>query len=217
MFTGIVAALGRLADKHTKPAGDLAVRVHCPLLGLSDVQLGDSIAVNGICLTVTQLEQESFWADLSAETLKHSTFGQQALGSVVNLEKALRLGDRLGGHMVSGHVDAVATLSRMSQDASSLRLWLTPPQSLLRFIAVKGSVTLDGVSLTVNDCTSEAFSVNVVPHTAKHTLIGHYRLGQQIHLEVDLIARYLDALQGPKAQAQSSAISASWLAQHGFN
>ncbi len=215
MFTGIIAALGSIKAKQAKAKGDLQLQLHCPQLDMSDVQLGDSIAVNGVCLTVTQFDAQGFLADLSNETLSYSLFSQMPVGAKVNLEKALRLGDRLGGHMVSGHVDGLGVIRRMQQDASSWRIWVEAPAELQRFIAVKGSITMDGISLTVNAKEGLEFQVNVVPHTAANTLVQEYRIGRQLHLEVDLIARYLDQLQQPN-KPQTPGMSASWLAQHGF-
>lgn len=215
MFTGIIATLGEIRRKKPMSKGDLQLEIHCPSLDMSDVQLGDSIAVNGVCLTVTRYDHQGFCADLSNETLGYSLFTQMAQGDKVNLEKALRLGDRLGGHMVSGHVDGLGWIRRLQADASSWRIWIDAPSDLQRFIARKGSITIDGISLTVNAKEGDQFEVNVVPHTAANTLVKEYTVGRQVHLEIDLIARYLDQLQQPQ-QGHNSGMTQAWLTQHGF-
>lgn len=194
MFTGIVAAMGTLLERSAR--GDEGrLRIAVGMLDLGDVSIGDSIAVNGCCLTVVELEADSFSADVSNETLRCTTLGSLEPGRRVNLEKSMRLGDRLGGHLVSGHVDGIGALLRRKSDGDSLRLELRAPAELARYIARKGCICIDGVSLTVNEVEGTDFSVNIIPHTRAETIVGQYREGQQVNLEVDLLARYIERLQ----------------------
>ena len=198
MFTGIVAAMGTLLEQGARGGArgqEGRLRIAAGTLDLGDVSIGDSIAVNGCCLTVVELEADSFSADVSNETLRCTTLGKLEPGRRVNLEKAMSLGDRLGGHLVSGHVDGIGALLRRESDGDSLRLDLRAPAELARYIARKGSICIDGVSLTVNDVEGTDFSVNIVPHTRAETIIGQYREGQPVNLEVDLLARYIERLQ----------------------
>lgn len=217
MFTGIVQAMGTLAasERHN---GDCRLRIDTGSLDLADVVLGDSIATNGVCLTVVALPGDGFWADVSVETLQHTTLGQLRRGDALNLEKALRANDRLGGHLVSGHVDGVGEITRIHPDARSVRYQLRAPDALAKYIAHKGSVCVDGVSLTVNAVQGALFDLNIVPHTHQHTVFGSYRVGQQVNLEVDVIARYLERLLlGERAaQPDTPALTLDFLAQHGF-
>lgn len=216
MFTGIIEAVGRLL--RSEPAGgDRRLRIASGHLDLADVRLGDSIATNGVCLTVTQLESDGFWADVSNETLAHSTLGELSLGAPLNLEKAMQVGGRLGGHLVSGHVDGVGELVARRDDARSVRLTVRAPQALSRYIAGKGSICVDGVSLTVNAVQGGEFELNIVPHTAAETIITHYRPGQRINLEVDVIARYLERLLlAQENAAEQGGLTLAKLAEHGF-
>jgi riboflavin synthase len=193
MFTGIIQALGSVST--LSPAGEnMQLRIAAGGLPLADVSLGDSIAVNGVCLTVTDLGQDDFCAVVSPETLRCTTLAALTEGAKVNLEKALALGDRLGGHLVSGHVDGVARVIDSADEGKSMRFAFTVPPPLERYVARKGSVCIDGVSLTVNAVEGEAFSVQIIPHTRDHTLFGTYRIGDRVNIEVDLIARYLERL-----------------------
>lgn len=194
MFTGIVAAMGTLLER-SEQGGDHRLRIAAQALDLGDVRIGDSIAVNGCCLTVVELEADSFSADVSAETLRCTTLGSLAPGRRVNLEKAMRLDDRLGGHLVSGHVDGIGALLVRESEGDSLRLNLRAPAELARYIARKGCICIDGTSLTVNEVNGTDFTVNIIPHTRAETIIGQYREGQRVNLEVDLLARYLERLQ----------------------
>ncbi|MYA35485.1 MAG: riboflavin synthase [Gammaproteobacteria bacterium] len=194
MFTGIVAAVGTLLERNDR-GGDCRLRIAAETLDLGDTGIGDSIAVNGCCLTVVELEADGFSADVSNETLRCTTLGSLEPGRRVNLEKAMCLGDRLGGHLVSGHVDGIGALLRRESDGDSLRLSLRAPAGLTRYIARKGCICIDGASLTVNEVDGTDFSVNIIPHTRAETIIGQYREGQQVNLEVDLLARYLERLQ----------------------
>ncbi|MGA7801377.1 MAG: riboflavin synthase [Gammaproteobacteria bacterium] len=217
MFTGIVQAVGRIAA--LDPRGeDRRVRVQSEALDLADVALGDSIAVNGVCLTAIELPGDGFWADVSGETLRRTTFGAFTVGTPVNLEKALTPTTRLGGHLVSGHVDGVGTLVERAAQGRSERLVVEAPAALARYIAEKGSICVDGVSLTVNAVDGARFDLNIVPHTLAATTLGDCRPGRQVNLEVDLIARYLERLLlGERAaQAGSGGVTLELLARHGF-
>lgn len=224
MFTGIIEALGAAAAiQHN---ADMRLLVASGALDMTDVQLGDSIAVNGVCLTVTeQVPGTGFWADVSRETLAHSTLGELQSGAPLNLEKALTPSTRLGGHLVSGHVDAVGRIVAIQDDGRSTRLSIEAPATLMRYIAVKGSICVDGVSLTVNSVEAALFTLNIVPHTLDQTLIKYYSVGRPVNLEVDLIARYLERLltgaPDPEQSQQhpddtSATLSKTFLAQHGF-
>lgn len=194
MFTGIIMAIGHLHSVQNM-GQDKRLRIHAGALDLSRCHLGDSIAVNGVCLTVVALEPPYFSADLSLESLKRSTFGEKNAGEALNLETALTLSTPLGGHLVSGHVDGIATLRHREEDGRSLRFILDAPPELQRYIAAKGSVCLDGVSLTVNALHPHGFELNLVPHTLANTTLADLRVGAHLNLEVDLIARYLERLQ----------------------
>ena len=196
MFTGIVQATGQVRTL-TPRAGDVEIVIAAPTLGLSTVAIGDSIAVNGCCLTVTRIEAESFAADASRETLNVTTLGAWSVGTMVNLEKALCAGQPLGGHYVTGHVDGVAVVKSLAQDARSTRMEFEAPANLARYIARKGSACIDGVSLTVNDVAAHSFGVNLIPHTLAVTVLKDYRVGTRVNLEVDIIARYLERLTNP--------------------
>ncbi|HRG50945.1 MAG TPA: riboflavin synthase [Pseudomonadales bacterium] len=218
MFTGIVQAVGKLVASENRH-GDKRLRIQTADLDLSDVILGDSIATNGVCLTVVALPGDGFWADVSVETLDYTTLGALKNGSAVNLEKALRASDRLGGHIVSGHVDGVGEIISIHSDARSIRYRLRAPAELARYIAHKGSVCVDGVSLTVNKVEGAEFELNIVPHTQQKTVFSEYKTGSKVNLEVDVIARYLERLLlGEKAAEKNSAekLTASFLAEHGF-
>ncbi len=194
MFTGIVKDVGTIRAWRKMRAGDVRLTVaveHLPLAGLVD---GDSIAVAGVCLTALSITAREFAADVSRETLSLTTLGQMRVGQRINLEPALRAGDALGGHMVSGHVDGVAQVVARAGDARSLRLCVRAPAELARFIATKGSVALDGVSLTVNRVEDAEFEVNLIPHTLAVTTLGALQVGAQLNLEVDTIARYTERL-----------------------
>ncbi|MDM3872067.1 riboflavin synthase [Porticoccus sp. W117] len=193
MFTGIIEAVGEIAELEQR-GGDVRLRVKTNDLGLGDVDLGDSIATNGVCLTVIELPGDGYVADVSVETLNLTTVGNWAVGTPVNLEKALTPQTRLGGHMVSGHVDAVGEVVSRHPDARSERFVLRAPAELAKYIAHKGSITVDGTSLTVNAVNGCDFDLNIVPHTLGKTVMGAYQPGTKINLEVDLIARYLERL-----------------------
>lgn len=193
MFTGIVEAVGTLSAIMRK-SDDAHVRIAAGGLDLSDVGLGDSIAVDGVCLTVSALVADGFEVDLSGETLARSTLGRRRIGDRVNLEKALALGQRLGGHLVSGHVDGVGRVRGREEEGRSVILTFEAPRQLTRYIAEKGSISVDGVSLTVNRVDGTRFSVNLIPHTLETTTLGMLRTGDDVNLEVDMVARYLERL-----------------------
>jgi riboflavin synthase len=193
LFTGIVQDLGRVREREPR-GGDLRLVIECQRLDLSRWQVGDSISVQGCCLTVTALEGRCFSADLSRETLALTTLGALAVGAAVNLEPALRAGDALGGHLVSGHVDGIGEVRSRAQDARSVRLTIGVPTPLERFLAVKGSVCVDGVSLTVNEVQPGGFGVNIIPHTQTVTTLGTLSQGARVNLEIDQVARYLARL-----------------------
>ncbi|MBL0030209.1 MAG: riboflavin synthase [Rhodanobacteraceae bacterium] len=198
MFTGLVEATGRVAAIEPK-GGDVRLRIASGTLGLADVQLGDSIAVNGVCLTVVAFDASGFDADVSTETLSRTTLGTWVVGRCVNLEKSLRFGDRVGGHLVSGHVDGLGRVISIEADARSTRWRFALPHALSRFVAEKGSIAVDGVSLTVNAVGEEHFDIALIPHTQIVTAFAETAVGSVVNLEVDLLARYLDRLQtGPR-------------------
>jgi len=193
MFTGLVEAVGSLRAREFR-GGDQRLTISATALDRADVRLGDSIATNGVCLTVVEITGDGFVADVSQETLAHSTLATLSVGSALNLEKALLATSRLGGHIVSGHVDGVGTVLKISRDARSLRFSIEAPAMLAKYIAHKGSITIDGVSLTVNAVNGNVFELNIVPHTAQQTIIAGYHEGARVNLEVDVIARYLERL-----------------------
>ncbi len=193
MFTGIVQDVGRIERLEAR-GGDVRLVIACPQLDTARLRIGDSIAVQGCCLTAVQIEGRSFAADVSRETLALTTLAELKAGSAVNLEPALRAGDALGGHLVSGHVDGVAQVLRITGDARSQRLVIGVPAPLARYIAPKGSVAVDGVSLTVNEVTDASFGVNIIPHTQSVTTLGSLAAGARVNLEVDQVARYLARL-----------------------
>jgi riboflavin synthase len=198
MFTGIILATGRVAAL-TQKGGDLEFGIEAAGLELARIALGDSICVQGVCLTVTRQEGAIFFADVSRETLSKTTFGALLIGSRVNLEPSLRAGDALGGHMVSGHVDSVGVLRRLDSDARSRRMEFELASTLMRFVAPKGSICINGVSLTVNAVNGNRFDVNIIPHTAEVTTLGEIKLGEAVNIEIDVVARYLDRLMTKSA------------------
>jgi riboflavin synthase len=201
VFSGIVQDMGRIKRRETR-GGDLRLSIACERLDLTKSRIGDSICVQGCCLTAVEIDGQSFVTDLSRETLALTTLGALSVGARVNLEPALRLGDELGGHLVSGHVDGLGRVTAASEDARSRRLVIAPPQQLLRYIATKGSITVDGVSLTVNEVSDTAFGVNIIPHTQAVTTLGTLSVAAPVNLEVDLLARYVERLLSPSAGLQ---------------
>ena len=202
----------------TPKGGDVRVYVETGKLDLADVKLGDSIAVNGVCLTAVELPGDGFWADVSRETLARTAFIDFKAGSKVNLEKALTPTSRLGGHLVSGHIDGVGEIVSMAENARAWQFTIRAPRELAKYIAHKGSITVDGTSLTVNAVNGAEFELTIVPHTLAETIMLDYRPGRQVNLEVDLLARYLERLLlGDKAaEPAASGLTASFLAEHGY-
>jgi len=203
MFTGIIQALGSIEQSKARD-GDIRLTISCGDLDLTDVVIGDSVAVNGTCLTAVKLHDHAFVADVSVETMNKTSLGQLAVGSAVNLEMALTLNTALGGHLVSGHVDGLATLIDMQPDARSIRYHFEVDAAIQHYIAAKGSVTIDGTSLTVNDIDANRFDVNIVPHTQQKTIFQYYQPGSRVNIEVDIIARYLERLLQGRANASSN-------------
>jgi riboflavin synthase len=219
MFTGIIETTGTLTSMTPGAEGDYRLVLDTGELDLGDVQTGDSIAVNGACLTATEVHARGFSADVSVETLEHTTLGDLRPGATLNLEKALTPASRLGGHLVSGHVDGVGEVTEIRPEARSWRLEIQAPDELARYLARKGSITVDGISLTVNEVTGARFALNIVPHTWNVTNMTGWQTGTRVNLEVDIIARYLERLLLGDKAAQPDAgepISMAFLAEHGF-
>ena len=193
MFTGIVQDVGRVVSRERR-GGDVRLVIDCQNLDLSAARVGDSVCVQGCCLTVVELSGQTFAADVSNETLALTTLGELEPGAAVNLEPALRAGDPLGGHLLSGHVDGIARVTAVSGDARSRRLTIETPAHLARYLAPKGSVAVDGVSLTVNSVEGVSFGVNIIPHTQTATTVGQLDVGSRVNLEVDQLARYIERL-----------------------
>lgn len=215
MFTGIIQAIGNVETMQAR-GGDMRLRIRTGKLSLDDVALGDSICTNGVCLTVVELPGDGYWADVSVESLNFTTLGDLKPGSPVNLEKALTPLSRLGGHIVSGHVDGVGEVISLQEDARSVRVVLRAPDSLARYIAPKGSICVDGTSLTVNAVSGAEFNLNIIPQTLAETVFGQYRPGSRVNLEVDVIARYLERLMQGDAAATMDGLSLDTLADNGF-
>lgn len=215
MFTGIIEVVGRIHCM--EPAGgDMRLVIDVAALGMEDVKLGDSIAVNGVCLTAVTFDQSSFSADVSNETIALTTLKHLKSGSPVNLEKALLPTTRLGGHMVSGHVDGVGKVVDIAEDARSIRYAIKIPAELKKYVAVKGSICIDGTSLTVNAVESDVVKINIVPHTQERTIINNYKPGTEVNIEVDLIARYLESLLMNASTEGSEGVNLELLARAGF-
>lgn len=193
MFSGIISATGRVVSADVT-TGDMRAIIDAGNLAMDDVKIGDSICVNGVCLTVTGVSGASFTTDISSETLSCTTFADLCEGMSVNLEKALRVTDRLHGHIVTGHVDGTGHIASINEDARSVRYEIAIPANLQRYICKKGSICIDGVSLTINEVTTTGVSVNIIPHTLTQTRFATYHLGTRVNLEVDIIARYLERL-----------------------
>ena len=218
MFTGIIQAVGHI-ERIEPRGGDVRISIHTGSLPMGDVTLGDSIAVNGVCLTAVVKTAHGFEADVSGETLRLTTLGGLGRNDPVNLEKALTLATRLGGHLVSGHVDGIGAVIRRGEDSRSVRFTIRAPDPLARYIAMKGSISVDGVSLTVNAVDGASFELNIVPHTLAETTLGGFRAGSRVNLEVDLVARYLERLLlGEQAAASGAAggLTRELLERNGF-
>ena len=212
MFTGIVKTIG-VIDRIQPAGGDLRVSVSANGIPWQDLDLGESVSVNGVCLTAVELTADGFLADVSVETMDVTALAGLQQGSRVNLETALALGDRLGGHIVSGHVDCVGVISQYDRDARSIRMAVDIPEAFRRYTASKGSICIDGVSLTINDVSDSGVETNIIPHTASETIIGDYKIGTRVNIEVDLLARYLERLM---TADPGSNVSIEFLKAHGY-
>ena len=208
MFTGIIEATGsisaiepKISDAADAQSGDAIYQFNTGKLDLSDVKLGDSIACNGVCLTVIEKLEDGFKADVSVETIRVTRFTDYQVGQPINFEKAMLPTTRFGGHMVSGHVDAIGEVSWIEDAARSIQYQIQAPQEILHYIAIKGSITVDGISLTVNDLQDDCFYLNLVPHTLQETIADSYQVGTKVNLEIDLVARYLERLMINDKQA----------------
>jgi riboflavin synthase len=217
MFTGIIQAVGSIRRRESR-GDDMRLRIATGGLDLSAANIGDSIAVNGVCLTAVTLGADSFEADVSGETLNRSTLGALREGDPVNLEPALTLATPLGGHLVSGHVDGLGEVLERRPDGRSEQFRIKAPDQLARYIAEKGSICVDGVSLTINAVVGSVFSLNIVPHTLTATTLGDFRPGRKVNLEVDLIARYLERLMLGERAAHpgEGGVALDTLRQNGF-
>jgi len=218
MFTGLIEDIGVVHElRHSGSSVQLHVATSLPV---AEIKLGDSIAVNGICLTVVKYGSGFFVADVSPETLGCSNLSQVTPGSEVNLERALQLSDRLGGHLVSGHVDAVATVASRRQDGNAIRFRFKLDQATLRYVVEKGSITIDGISLTVNSVDAESFSVAIIPHSLEQTTLKNLTVGSQVNIETDIIARYVEKLLGVQPSTAKgrgeSGLTMAQLAKNGF-
>jgi riboflavin synthase len=211
MFTGIIKAMGRISAIK-RQGGDVRLTVSSTGLPWSDYELGDSLSVNGVCLTVVALHDDGFDTDVSVETLDVTGLGKLEIGSPVNLEPAISLGERLGGHLVSGHVDCTGTVTSRAADARSIRLEIKIPEEYSRYVAKKGSICVDGVSLTINEVSGNSFAVNIIPHTAEVTIFDDYAVGTVVNVEVDLLARYIERL----LSKDGDGISIEFLKAHGY-
>ncbi|WP_133468636.1 riboflavin synthase [Paraglaciecola marina] len=221
MFTGIIEDVG-VIESLTPSGEDIRLSIKVQKLDMSDVKLGDSIANNGVCLTVVALSKHSFSADVSHETIKRTGFASYQAGSKVNLEKAMQANGRLGGHIVSGHVDGLGEVLSISKVGRYVEIWVQAPDELAKYLAEKGSITVDGVSLTVNQVDGAKFLLTLIPHSLQETIIGLYQVGTKVNLEVDVIARYLERLMLGDKAAQSNSdtskkdISMAFLAENGY-
>lgn len=216
MFTGIIKAKGRIQSLK-KQGGDLCMSIQSKGLDWSSFDVGESISVNGVCLTATALRSDGFDADVSMETIKVSALGGLTSGSMVNLEPSLGLGERLGGHLVSGHIDCVGTVVARESDGRSVRLKVEVPWEYGRYLAKKGAICVDGVSLTINTVSAQAFEVNIIPHTAEETISGDYVVGAAVNIEVDMLARYIERLLDRDVTPEADGdISRDFLKAHGY-
>ena len=211
MFTGIIKAKGTIRAIERR-GGDVRMTIAADELPWSEYNIGDSISVSGVCLTAVELHDDGFSTDVSVETLDVTTLKQLTESDVVNLEPALCVGDPLGGHLVSGHVDGIGMMISRKEDARSIRMAFEVPAGLARYIAKKGSVCVDGVSLTINEVSGNTFSLNIIPHTAEVTTMGDYEPGTAVNIEVDLLARYIERMLGNDAER----LSIDFLREHGY-
>ncbi|MBL4910360.1 MAG: riboflavin synthase [Alteromonadaceae bacterium] len=215
MFTGIIEAVGTIKSLQITANG-ARLAINAGTLDMSDVKLGDSIATNGICLTVVDLSGHNYSVDVSNETLQCTCFGNYQQGQQVNLEKAMLATTRFGGHMVSGHVDAKTKIVAINNNGNSIEYWLALPQEFAHYVSEKGSITIDGISLTVNAISNDQFRLTIVPHTLEQTIMKHYQVGSEVNLEVDLIARYLERLLTKNETEKSGGVTEELLRNSGF-
>ena len=214
MFTGIIEAVGKI-EARSQEKGEWRLKFFTGDLDLSDVKIGDSIAVSGCCLTVVEKHATAFLADVSNETMRCTSLGTLEIGSAVNLEKAMLATDRFGGHIVSGHVDGVGHLIKVENEGQSIKMTFKIPSNLSKYVAAKGSICVDGTSLTVNEANDDYFTVNLIPHTQDETISGSYEIGDSVNLEVDIIARYLERMnEGLNNKAHE--ITKGYLKENGF-
>lgn len=214
MFTGIIEAVGKI-EARSQEKGEWRLKFSTGDLDLSDVKIGDSIAVSGCCLTVVEKQATAFLADVSNETMRCTSLGTLEIGSAVNLEKAMLATDRFGGHIVSGHVDGVGHLIKVENEGQSIKMTFKIPSNLSKYVAAKGSICVDGTSLTVNEANDDYFAVNLIPHTQDETVSGSYQIGDSVNLEVDIIARYLERMnEGLNNKAHE--ITEGYLKENGF-
>ena len=214
MFTGIIEAVGKI-EARSQEKGEWRLKFFTGDLDLSDVKIGDSIAVSGCCLTVVEKHATAFLADVSNETMRCTALGTLEIGSAVNLEKAMLATDRFGGHIVSGHVDGVGHLIKVENEGQSIKMTFKIPSNLSKYVAAKGSICVDGTSLTVNEANDDNFAVNLIPHTQDETVSGSYQIGDSVNLEVDIIARYLERMnEGLNNKAHE--ITKGYLKENGF-
>ena len=214
MFTGIIEAVGKI-EARSQEKGEWKLKFFTGDLDLSDVKIGDSIAVSGCCLTVVEKHATAFLADVSNETMRCTSLGTLEIGSAVNLEKAMLATDRFGGHIVSGHVDGVGHLIKVENEGQSIKMTFKIPSNLSKYVAAKGSICVDGTSLTVNEANDDYFAVNLIPHTQDETVSGSYQIGDSVNLEVDIIARYLERMnEGLNNKAHE--ITKGYLKENGF-
>ncbi|PRX33524.1 riboflavin synthase alpha chain [Orenia metallireducens] len=216
MFTGIVEELGKV--KRIQRGSKSIVLVIEAAKVLEDVKLGDSIATNGVCLTVTSFTEKEFTVDVMPETMRHSSLGDLKVGSEVNLERALRLGDRLGGHLVSGHIDGLGTIKSKKREDNATVITIEAPKNILKYIIHKGSIAIDGVSLTVANLDESSFAISLIPHTSQVTLLGQKEIGAKVNLEVDMIGKYVERMLGSKEDKgnKKSDIDLDLLKDNGF-
>ncbi len=217
MFTGIIQTLGHV-EQWLPRGDDVRLCIHAADLDLSTAHLGDSIAVSGVCLTAVKIVENDFWADVSAETLSRTNINHLRPGSKVNLEKALTLSTPLGGHLVSGHIDGIGIVNKRWDDGRSVRFEIQAPAELAKYIAQKGSICIDGISLTVNEIMGTVFGINIVPHTLHATTMHEFQVGREVNLEVDLVARYLERLilGDAGAEVSTAKLDKAFLSKHGF-
>lgn len=215
MFTGIVKAIGTVSRMESR-GGDLRLSIESPDVDWGGFETGESICINGVCLTAVEFGRHSFAADVSTETMKVTALSSLAAGTKVNIEPSLALGERLGGHLVSGHVDCVGEVVSRRKDARSLQFEVRIPGEYARYVARKGSIAVDGVSLTINAVSADTVALTIIPHTAESTIIGGYVVGTKVNIEVDMVARYVERLLASGAESDEGGISLQTLREYGY-